>query len=93
MHCVENRRSALGGAWVEYVASNFCFNGDISSLFVQYTWQLKAYVGAGHSPEECAAELERLGGVDAIVCGAMLTGRSGEDFAKVFFFKQKKPLT
>jgi hypothetical protein len=47
--------------------------------------QLKAYVGAGHSPEECAAELERLGGVDAIVCGAMLTGRSGEDFAKAHF--------
>lgn len=47
--------------------------------------QFKEYIGAGHTPEECGAELERLGGVDAIVCGAMLTGRSGEDFAKAHF--------
>ena len=33
--------------------------------------QLKDFI-AGHSPEECAAELERLGGRDAIVCGAMV---------------------
>jgi hypothetical protein len=47
--------------------------------------QMKEYIAAGHTPDECAAELERLGGQDAIVCGAMLTGRSGEDFAKGHF--------
>jgi hypothetical protein len=40
---------------------------------------------ASHTPEESAAELERLGGRDAIVCGAMITGASGEDFAKAHF--------
>ena len=30
--------------------------------------QLKEYITAGHTPEECAAELEKLGGQDAIIC-------------------------
>eukprot|EP00281_Chroomonas_sp_CCMP1168_P027254 CAMPEP_0206250760 /NCGR_PEP_ID=MMETSP0047_2-20121206/21653_1 /ASSEMBLY_ACC=CAM_ASM_000192 /TAXON_ID=195065 /ORGANISM="Chroomonas mesostigmatica_cf, Strain CCMP1168" /LENGTH=219 /DNA_ID=CAMNT_0053676649 /DNA_START=63 /DNA_END=722 /DNA_ORIENTATION=- len=47
--------------------------------------QLKEYISAGHTPEEIAAELERLGGVDALVCGAMIAGRGGEDFAKGHF--------
>ena len=29
---------------------------------------MKEYISAGHTPEECATELERLGGQDAIVC-------------------------
>ena len=47
--------------------------------------ELKQFIAASNTPEDCAAKLQELGGQDAIVCGSMLTGRSGEDFAKAHF--------